>query len=319
MPASYATRTEVRAYYVLAFVGLMSWAEKAAAKESPITLAYDAPWECPDRDQFWRQLRARSTRLAKLTPEELGITIDARISGSYSLYRGHLTLLESDKSVVERDVGGPNCVDVIAALALITAVTLDAAPAHARTDYSVTERQKKPGKRFAVGAVGGTDKAVAPNVVPTVGLSLTYHDRTLFGSPEFRLEGLFAESKWQRVPGVLAGADARFLWFATRAAACPLQAQVATITVGPCAILELGALVGEGRTAGGTTSKPGLWLAPGALLNWSWQTEPIWLRLAAGGVVPVFPNTFRFNPKPEVFRPHGLGVTAEVELAWAFK
>lgn len=309
----------MRGYQILAIFGLASWPLKAVANDSPITLSYDAPWECPNRDQFWRQLRARSTRLSEPSAGAPAIAIDARISGSYSHYSGHLRLLESNNSVVERDVAGPNCVDVSAALALITAVTLDSAPVNSPPDSSVTARQKKAEKRFAVGPVAGIHKAVAPSVVPTIGLSVTYHDRTLFGSPEFRLEGLFAERKWQGVQGVFEGGDARFLWFAARAAACPLQAQVASVTIGPCAIIELGALEGEGRTPVGTRSETGWWFAPGALLNWSVQAEPVWLRLAAGAVRPVIRDTFQFKPKPEVFQPPSLGLTAEFEVVWAFK
>ena len=312
----YAGKSNVRAYYWLIFSALMSCGAKAVADDSLTALSYEAPWECPNRDEFWRQLRARSTRLAQGSPEVLGVRINARISGSSSSYQGHLTLVGADNTVVERDVGGPNCADVTAALALMTAVTLDSAPARTRTDFSVTARPRKDGKRFAVGAVGGIHTGVAPSHVPTLGLSLTYHDRTLFGSPEFRITGLFAESAWQPV---FSGGDARFLWFAARASACPLQAQVGSIAFGPCGIVELGALEGEGRTSRGVRAQTGWWFAPGALMNWSVQADPVWFRLAAGGVVPVVRDPFQFNPKPEVFRPHGFNWTAEVELSWSFK
>lgn len=249
----------------------------------------------------------------------MGVAIDARISGSNSFYKGHLRLLEADQSVVERDVSGPNCVDVSAALALITAVTLDAFRANAPTGLGATAIQKKTEKRFAVGLTAGIDQVIAPRVVPTLGISLTYHDRVHFGSPEFRVAGLFAWSPWQ---GVYDGGgrvgDARFLWFASRSAACPLQAQWSSTTLGPCAVLELGTLTGEGRTQGGAQSKTGVWLAPGAVLNWSVQFEPVWLRLSAGAVAPVIRHTFQFIPRPEVFRSPSLGPVAEFELAWAF-
>ena len=171
-----------------------------------------------------------------------------------------LRLVESGSAVVERDVGGPNCVDVSNALALITAVTLDASPAATRTDFSVTVKQKST-KAFAIGPVAGIYKGVAPNVVPTLGLSLTYHARNRFGSPEFRIEGLFAESKWADVfdDRGFAGSS-RFLWFASRMTACPLQLQVSFITVGPCALLEMGALEGQGRARLGDLSKDTGWL-----------------------------------------------------------
>ena len=136
------------------------------AGRSPVTLSYDAPWECPDRAQFWRQLRMRSRRLAASKLDESGISIDARISGSGSLYVGHLRLVESGSAVVERDVGGPNCVDVSNALALITAVTLDASPAATRTDFSVTVKQKST-KAFAIGPVGAQGFQTPSSCKPT--------------------------------------------------------------------------------------------------------------------------------------------------------
>lgn len=310
----------MRSFYQLAFVGLVALAGNAAANEPTITLFYEAPWECPARAQFWWQLQARSTRLNPMKPGEFGIAIEARITGAGSRYFGHLRLAESGNAVVEREVTGPNCVDVSAALALITAVTLDASPARMQPDLSVTARPKKSRKRFALGAVGGIHKAVAPGVIPTIGLSVTYHDRAQFGSPELRLEGLYAWSPWQSVSGGgSAVPKARFLWMASRVTACPLQAQAASVTVGPCVLIELGALQGEGNTtSSGTQSKTGFWAAPGALLNWSMQAEPVWLRLAAGAIRPTVRDTFQFSPEPVVFRAPSLGLIAEFELAWAF-
>ena len=141
----------MRFFHALAFLALELLPVDVAANDSPIALSYDAPWECPDRLQFWQQIRMRSARLIGSQPGQVGVVIDARISGSGSLYSGHLRLVESGGAVVERDVGGPNCVDVSTALALITAVTLDAFPAVTQTDLPVTARQRKPNRVFAVG------------------------------------------------------------------------------------------------------------------------------------------------------------------------
>jgi len=101
----------------------------------------------------------------------------------------------------------------------------------------VPARQNKMPRRVAVGAVAGIHKAVAPDVVPTLGLSATFHDRSHFGSPEFRIEGLFARSEPQDVLdfGAIIG-HARFLWVASRTTACPFQAKVASTTFGPCVL-----------------------------------------------------------------------------------
>lgn len=155
-------------------------------------------------------------------------------------------------------------------------------------------------------------------MVPTFGLSATFHDRAWLGSPEFRIEGLFARRPAQLVTGGNGPLYARLVWVASRLTACPLQLQLTSITVGPCAMLELGALHGVGRSSTGTGSNTGWWVAPGVLLNWSVQTEPVWLRLAAGAVRPLVRDSFQFSPTPEVFRPPSFAGTAEFELGWAF-
>src|SRR5664280_215643 len=317
----YATESPVRPLLSLvsAFAGMVLVTPNLAAHSGQITLAYDAPWECPNREQFWRQLWARSTRLSQLNLSERGLAVDARITGTDSRYIGNLRLVDSAGAVVEREVAGPNCVDVSAALALITAVTLDVSLAKPQTDLPVPARQKKSPKRIAIGPVAGIHTAVAPGVVPTLGLSATFHDRARFGSPELRIEGLFALSPRRPVTdGNLGIGDARFLWMASRVTACPFQVEMASITIGPCALVEIGALRGEGTTAGVARSDTGWWFAPGALLNWSVQTEPVWLRLAAGAVRPFVRDSFLFFPNPEVFQPPRVGMTAEFELDWAF-
>jgi hypothetical protein len=84
------------------------------------------------------------------------------------------------------------------------------------------------------------------------------------------------------------------------------------------ALLELGALTGEGRTHDGIHAKTGLWLAPGALVNLSVKADPVWLRLAFGAVFPVIWNKFQFKPNPVAFQADSIALSAEFEVAWAF-
>ena len=243
-----------------------------------------------------------------------GIRIDARISGSFSSYHGHLTLF-GDNSIVERDVSGQNCVDVSAALALITAVSIDGLRRNSPTDGFAPSRPEKAEKRFALGPVAGIHSGVAPPAVPMLGLSFTVHDWARVSSPEYRVAAMFAWSQWQTVADV---GSTRFLWFASRSTGCPFQLRVASTALGPCALLELGALTGEGRTRNGIHAETGLWLAPGALVNWSVKADPVWLRLALGAAFPVIGNKFQFNPNPVAFQADSLALSAEVEVAWAF-
>jgi len=42
------------------------------------------------------------------------------------------------------------------------------------------------------------------------------------------------------------------------------------------------------------------------------------LRLAAGAVMPVVRDKFQFKPKPMAYQADSIGLTAELEVAWAF-
>lgn len=280
-------------------------------------LTFEAPWECPNRDHFWRQLRTRSTRLSEASPPIPTVRIDVRISGPFSNYHGHLTLVGPENSVVERDVSGPNCVDVTAAIALMTAVAIDGLRVTSPTRGSATQQQEDDA-RWGLGPVAGIHSSLAPAVVPMLGLSLAHHDWGGVGSPEYRLAGMFAWSGWRGVfdDNTRVG-DARYFWLATRAVACPYQFRVTSVTFGPCAQVELGAIIGEGKTSQGVDSKTGLWLAPGALLNGSVNVAQVWVTVAGGAVFPFVQNAFRFRPKPEAFRTDTIALSAELGLAWA--
>ncbi len=295
-------------------------ASTSRASGSPVVLTFDAPWECPNQEHFWRQLRARSARLSEPNPNLPEVRLDVRISGSYSNYHGHLTLIGPQNSVVERDVSGPNCVDVTAAVALMSAVTVDGLRVTSQANGSATPIQKEDEPRWGLGPVVGVHSNVAPAVAPMLGVALAHNDWRAVGSPAYRVAATFAWSGWRGVSdaGTLVG-DARFYWFATRAVACPYQFRVASTAFGPCAQLELGAHVGEGRTVKGVESRTGLWLAPGALVNLSVNLAPIWLTVSGGAVFPLIHNTFQFTPKPEAFRTDAAGLSAELGLAWVIK
>ena len=318
----YATNPSVRLFLWLlsAFVSVIATASVASARERGLLLGYQAPPECPNRDYFWAQLWARSTRLQWGSPDHLAITVNARISGGDSRYFGQLRLVDPVGAVVERDVAGPTCWEVSAALALITAVSLDALPTPWLPTNPVPPRQKKEPKRVTIGPTLGIHKAVAPQVVPTLGLSATYRYPHRLGSPELRFEALVSLDKERPVfDGTMRVGSARFLWMSTRWTACALQVNLASATLGPCALFELGRLRGSGKTqTGGASSATGWWLAPGAVLNWSLQADPLWVRFAGGAVRPLVRDTFKFNPDPEALRPPSLGLIAEFELAWGF-
>jgi hypothetical protein len=289
-----------------------------------MTLAYQAPWECPDREYFWRQLRARSWRLAQIPNEPGALAVAATIANRGGRYSGHVVLRDHEGSEVQRDFGSPTCLDVTNALALAAAIAVDASLVAPKPLVPVPQKPKQP-KAVSVGVVGGIHGAVAPDVRFAPGVSVAwrpYHERY---ASEYRLEGLAAWS--QRITFNESSASASLLWVAARANACPYQLRQATTALGPCAIVELGALRGSGANTTNAQSQTGWWFAPGALLNWSMAAAPLWIHAAAGAVFPAVRQHFviavtsaegeRLSPR-EAFRAPAVGLVADIGVAWAF-
>lgn len=293
----------------------------ASAQGDPVTLSYLAPAGCPNRQEFWRELVARSAHLAQTNPPASRLFIGAQISTANAQYVGRLRLADASGTFVEREVTGPTCVDVTAALALIVAVTIDGFVPKLRAAEStaVVPVPRKPSASIALGPIIGIHRAIAPRTVPTLGLSVAFSTPGQLGATELRLEGMLGLGSSQPVfeSGNTLG-NARFLWLASRAVACSFQLSAGPSTIGPCILFELGALRGKGSTAAGERSNTGWWVAPGAALDGTLRTDPFRFRLTGGVVGPLIRDTFVFAPRPEVFRPPSLGLIAELEVSWIF-
>jgi hypothetical protein len=136
-------------------------------------------------------------------------------------------------------------------------------------------------------------------------------------APELRLEALGSVSG--RAHGAAGLAQARFIWISSRTSLCALRVTWNSMDLGPCAVLEVGALHGVGLSGTNRQSQTGLWLAPGALLFWALRHGNARLSAGSGFVVPLERDRFIFSPDSEVFHPPSLGFIAEVGLAWTFE
>lgn len=323
-----------------------------AASETELQLDYDAPIVCPARDDFVQQLFGRAKY-----PDTLRRTrVVVHVAASQTGYTARLLLVDSSRNRVEREISGPSCSDVTAAIALVATVTVDgtanaaspspvppvvaspaddststptpasvdAASANAASSTEITwppltPKHKKPQlqSNFSIGVVAGVHTEIAPYASPTVGISGNYHPRTVWGSPEYRVEALVG---WSIKPKTVqfndnTSDDASFRWIATRVAACPFAVVVSGGSkFGPCGVLEVGAL--SGSTSSGEST--GWWLAPGALLGWSVQIRRLRLRLAGGTLFPIVREHFKFRSGQEVHQAGRVGLLAELGLAWAF-
>jgi hypothetical protein len=301
----------------------LAWSHPASA--GPITLAYEAPWECPDREFFWRQLRARSLRVTQIPGEPGALAVTVKITNLGGRYAGHVMLQDNEGSNVERDFGSSVCLDVSNALALAAAIALDASLVAPKPLVFVAQKPNQP-PQLGVGLVGGIHGAVAPGTRFTPGFAVSWRPHHEGYASEYRLEALAAWSG--RIGFSDSSASARLLWLAARAAACPYQLRLATTALGPCVAAEIGALRGSGADTNNARAQTGWWFAPGALLNWSMVAGPIWVHANAGPVFPVVRDHFVIavasadgaTQRPrEAFRAPAVGLVADVSVAWAFE
>lgn len=99
----------------------------AADEPTPVLVEYEAPPECPDALAFLGSVQSRTNRVRAASPEEatnatvVRVTLGGDAHGSW----GSLMLLEAGTVTGRRRVEGASCEEVVNALALATALSLD--------------------------------------------------------------------------------------------------------------------------------------------------------------------------------------------------
>ncbi len=332
--------------------GLLVSSSGVGSPETELQLDYNASVGCPTRDDFAQQLLGRSryldalkrTRVGiRVAPSEAGYTarlllvdpdgnrVERDISGrSCSDVTAAIALIAAVTVDGAANLSTPsNALPAEAPAAANPAATptpapVDSANASAAPPEEVTQptptassKQRPLPNNYSIGIVGGIHSEIAPTASPTMGLSGNYHPRTILGTPEYRIEALVG---WSLHPVSIAFSNgtsdnARFLWIASRVAACPISLALATGSrLGPCALLELGLL--RGSSSSGAASGP--WFAPATVLDWSVQVKPLRLRVSGGAMFPIRPDSYKFKSGQEAHRAARVGLLAEFEMGWTF-
>ncbi|WP_437323430.1 hypothetical protein [Sorangium sp. So ce381] len=102
-----------------ALTGGDAWAEAQRLR-----IAYEAHDGCPDAEAFLREVTARTDRARAAAADEAALDVRVRITSSEGRSRGRITLGKGEDARV-REVDGATCGEVVAALALITALRVD--------------------------------------------------------------------------------------------------------------------------------------------------------------------------------------------------
>ncbi|HEX6275077.1 MAG TPA: hypothetical protein VFZ53_18680, partial [Polyangiaceae bacterium] len=262
------------------------WARQgfAAAAPNPVVVVdirYRAPAECPSEEWFYGDVLGRVPSARRATPNERARRFDVTVVSEEGRHRASLEFLDAEERPVERELEAESCAEVVAGIAVVTAVAID--PRLADVERPAPEPEPVPAAKAAkaaepspvpsepaakrrswgwsLGAHAGAVSDIAPVWSPSVEVfsQLVPNDVPLAA----RLTLGYADSgEFERD-----GAELRFWLFEGRAELCPFPLRLARgLRLLPCGGVELGAVHGEGRASprvaepAGTT---GAWLAVG--------------------------------------------------------
>jgi hypothetical protein len=246
---------------------------------------------------------------------------------------GELLLREASGRETTRRVSGASCDEVVSALALVATLLVESSESAtttatpgplpppipratrvslpARTSEQTSRRQRW---RFGVGVL--YHAAVGPS--PRSGVEWLGGAMLPWGRQQEMLLELSFQSTLEQVQATPGGTGS-FDWRSLSLLACPLRWPTAgTLALRPCALAELGDLVGIGLDTQNAAEQRMLWVAPGAALRLElvlWG--PLRVELGLGGVVPLVRDSFYFEPRTDenvAFRVPSWGARGELLL-----
>lgn len=303
---------------LLTFIAPTAHAETINAR---VFVSYEAPPTCPDRGAFIAQLESRIPRDVVTTDQNASRRASVTLTAAGELFLGHVELTDNTGIPATRSVSASRCEDAVSAMALVTALALEAQGARqslpaatSAKPIALEQTQISPefvtlpperSKATAASSVqprtapipraawaheasmglGLLRQVVGPGIAMGVGIEWGFGRRTVI--PPFRLGATWSDNR--RASDVLGGSDAtRYRLLAAKAQLCSGLALVPTGLLS--ASLCLGAEFGQYRAAG-VPSREGGATGHDYGMFWSSVVSDVHLRIEAS---PVF---FDFAPQ----------------------
>jgi hypothetical protein len=291
---------------VLATAAWMAPGTTAAQTAVAVRVDYQAAAGCPGADGFWAELRTRTVRVRAAGPGEPARTFALRISEAPGGYAGNLVTDASDT----RAVAGRTCAEVVTALALTTALSVDPEALGAGRPAPVAPPglAAAPSERRGPVLDAGAEwlRGVLPPDLGGLALGIGFREGAWL-APRLSLHFLGS--------GENATSVARFRSAAAGADVCSLA--VGALALRACAGAQGGALVatGQGLDHPRTATTP--WLAATAALRVGWvHRSGLGVGLDGGFTLPLVRPTFiREAPREEVARAEP-GFGAALRVLW---
>lgn len=329
----------------LLLTSVASGQPSATRREEPqaFRAEFAAPEGCGSVQTFTEEILKRTERLRLAEGREQALGFFAHLARTPEGVLGKLAIREVDGALTLREVPGHDCPEVLSAMALIAALTVDPL-ARADREVPVAERRKpsKPppprprppaptsrperpepaaepsaGIGFAVGQRVTAQSAVMPGISFGLGVHVEAISKaqSLF-SPMLRVSALLSRSGALEEPPGVAELD----WATARVSVCPLRfGSDHALSARPCAFLDAGRLHGEGSSLTPADERSVFWTAAGAEMTASARlTGPLRVGADVGIVLPFRRDRFIFEPDFEIHEVPAVGFSAGIGLGLLF-
>ncbi len=292
------------------------WANGALGQdEAPVRVSARAP--CSDDAAFLHQLLARTPRARAAREAESATRFVVTIDAKGEKYHGELIVESPEGGRATRGVDATSCQDVVSALALVAALTIDPdaisrlsepppkrpAPAPPPTAETPPPPEPKPAPAPRPEVTPPTDHweffvgfgaEASGGAVPALGVAA----RAIVGAGR---RGELSPSAFLSLSRASGHTDvddlgrADFTLLAARLEGCPLRLELGALAALPCAGAELGRLGAEGSGIRQTDSASRWWAA--GTLRGTLELRPVSvlaLGLSAGALLPFTRDRFVF-------------------------
>jgi hypothetical protein len=277
---------------------------------SSFSVSYEAAPDCPNRATFEAAILARSPG-AKRVEAEAEVRFEASLPGG-----GHGARLKvelQDGTSQDREIVAEGCAEAMQSMAVIAAMILDAQPraaspgvqaapptqpplpaAKTQAPDDVPSRFDVPRSRLDVTFAGNVESSAAPSLAwgGSAGLQLSRATSGHF-SASARLSLVAAQAPRARTPV----GDARFRLLLARSHLCAVRVEAWRLEARLCAVVEAGALFGQGLDARNERDQTMPWIGAGLGALSSVQLSGPWaVELAGGARGLVVHDQFVFQP-----------------------
>ncbi len=316
----------------------------APAGAEPLRIELTAPPSCPTRPTLAERIRSHTPRVREASAAESSRALRVVVTSEGDRFVGELRLVEEGEAL-ERRVPGRTCEEVLAAVALITALAIDplASAVPSEAGMSIEEDAghvpdsapfrptapeldagrplPEPGRRHVHARVGvsldaqGMGELVLGRSVWLEGALATRL------SPALRVR----LSRTQSFTEEHSGRPAHFHLTTAALDACFTAARsrgglehVGTLELRPCVMIAGGVLEGA-SAAFGVQRMPRPWASLGAMLQGRWAFYgPLELEAALGLGLPLVRDNFFFLPRDDVYRAPGVVLLGNVGVGTTF-